>query len=98
MRGYLQKKNIEKEVLDTKLMNCHNFFKQVKNDYQDDAAVKMQYTIRRWLKSIKVAKQMAKDLHAKKTNHTAINNNKTTTTHAKTASANKSAPAKIVAQ
>lgn len=33
MRGYLQKKQIEKEVLDTKLMNCHNFFKKVKNDY-----------------------------------------------------------------
>jgi len=61
MRGYLQKKRIEREVMDTKLMNCHNFFKKVKNDYQDDAAVKMQYTIRRWLRSIKLTKQIAQD-------------------------------------
>lgn len=33
MRGYLSTKQISKEVLDTKLMNCANFFKKVKYDY-----------------------------------------------------------------
>lgn len=45
-------------MLDTKLMNCHNFFKSVKQNYQEDAAVKMQCTIRRWLKSIKDSKEL----------------------------------------
>ena len=48
-------------MLDTKLMNCHNFFKKVKHDYQEDAAVMMQYTIRRWLKKIKVARKLAEE-------------------------------------
>ena len=59
--------------MDTKLMNCHNFFKQVKDDYQDDAAVKMQYTIRRWLRSIKVAKKLAQDKQSQAKKNTAAN-------------------------
>lgn len=58
MRGLLLKRRSEREMLDTKLMNCHNFFKSVKQNYQEDAAVKMQCTIRRWLKSIKDSKEL----------------------------------------